>query len=263
MRNNRLSRLMVAIAIVIILIPILVILMWTVTARWPWPNMLPESFTTRTIAELASSDITEVLSSSILLATLVALFSTAIAVMTARATEIYRIRAAKTVSFVALLPLLVPGTAFAMGVQVSLIRMGLNDTIAGVVLVHVIAALPYSILIMLDMTRMIGINHEEQAAVLGAAPTRGFFDASLPQLMPGILSSASMAYIISYSQYFTTLMAGGGKIKTLALVLVPYIQSGDRALSAIYAVVFVGSALLIFVIFELLLHKMENNGGRK
>ena len=32
----------------------------------------------------------------------------------------------------------------------------------------------------------------------------------------------------------------------LALVLVPYIQSGDRPLASVYAVVFVGSALLIF-----------------
>ena len=66
----------------------------------------------------------------------------------------------------------------------------------------------------------------------------------------------SMAYIISYSQYFTTLLAGGGKIKTLALVLVPYIQSGDRALASIYAVVFVGSALIVFFILETLIHRM-------
>lgn len=256
MRNNRLSKLIVAISIIIIMLPVIVILMWTVTARWPWPNMLPENFSIRTIAELASSDIVEVLCSSIVLATFVAFFATVIAVMTARATEIYHIKGARTISYLALLPLLVPGTAFAMGVQVSLIRMGLNDTITGVVIVHVISALPYCVLIMLDVTRAVGIKLEEQAAVLGASPTRGFFDAAFPELLPGILSSASMAYIISYSQYFTTLLAGGGRIKTLALVLVPYIQSGDRALSAIYAVVFVGSALIVFFIFEAILHKL-------
>ena len=39
----------------------------------------------------------------------------------------------------------------------------------------------------------------------------------------------SMGFVLSYSQYFTTLMVGGGRVKTIALVLVPYIQSGDRA----------------------------------
>jgi putative spermidine/putrescine transport system permease protein len=65
-----------------------------------------------------------------------------------------------------------------------------------------------------------------------------------------------MAYIISYSQYFTTLLAGGGRVKTLALVMVPYIQSGDRALSSVYAVTFVGSALIVFFIFEALIHRI-------
>ena len=39
-------------------------------------------------------------------------------------------------------------------------------------------------------------------------------------------------------------------MKTISLVLVPYIQSGDRALSSIYSAAFVGSALLVFFIFE-------------
>ena len=262
-KRSRWSKLLVILAIVIIVMPVLVILLWSFTARWPWPALLPEALTTRTINELifGSAELGEVLGSSILLATLVAILATAIAVMTARATEIYHVRGYRHISYLALLPLLVPGTAFAIGIQVALIKMGLNDTIAGVVLVHLVAAMPYCILIMIDVTRAVGIRLEEQAAVLGAGPTRGFFDASLPQLLPGILSSASMAYIISYSQYFTTLLAGGGKIKTLALVLVPYIQSGDRALSSVYAVVFVGSALIVFFIFEAILHRITGKGG--
>ena len=39
-----------------------------------------------------------------------------------------------------LITLLVPGTVFAMGIQITLIRLRLSDTIAGVVLVHLIAA---------------------------------------------------------------------------------------------------------------------------
>jgi putative spermidine/putrescine transport system permease protein len=71
--------------------------------------------------------------------------------------------------------------------------MHLNDTIAGVVLVHMVAALPYCVTIMMDVTAAVGNSLEEQAAVLGATPLRSFADASLPQLMPGILSSASIS----------------------------------------------------------------------
>ena len=261
MKNRKALKLILAITLVIIMLPVAVIIIWTVTGRWPWPYLLPETYSIRSLTEMftGSSKIYEVLISSIILAALVAVLGTIIALMTARATEIYRIRGRRFIGFAALLPLLVPGTVFAMGIQVHLIRMGLGDTLAGVVIVHLVAALPYCITIMMDMTAAVGDSLEEQAQVLGANPMRAFMHVGLPQLLPGILSSVSMAYIISYSQYFTTLLAGGGKIKTLALVMVPYIQSGDRALSSIYALTFVGSALMVFAVFEAIIHKMIRN----
>lgn len=260
MSKNRLMKTVLIITSIIIILPVIVVLIWTVTARWPWPDLLPESLTFRTVRELlfGSHSLADILVSSIVLATAVALLSTVIALMTARATEIYRVPGRKVITFAAFLPLLVPGTVFAMGIQTSLIRMHINDTLTGVVLVHLVAALPYCITIMMDVTAAVGDSLEEQAAVLGAGPLRAFADVSLPQLLPGILSSVSMAYIISYSQYFTTLLAGGARIKTLALVLVPYIQSGDRALASIYAAVFVGSALAVFFILEAVIQKMVN-----
>ena len=150
-----------------------------------------------------------------------------------------------------------------MGIQITLIRLGLSDTVTGVILVHLITALPYCITIMTDVTRQVGCRLEEQAMVLGAGPFRAFFQVTLPALLPGILSSVSMGFILSYSQYFTTLMVGGGRVKTIALMLVPYIQSGDRALSSVYAVAFVGSALLVFFLFEGMIHSFTKRGVSK
>ena len=264
MRDKKALGAILALTVLVIMLPVIVILIWTVTGRWPWPSLLPETYTLRTITELFSgtSDLHEILRSSVILATTVAVLGTAIALMTARATEIYRIKGSGLVRFLSMLPLLVPGTVFAMGIQVYLIRLGLGDTVAGVVIVHLVAALPYCVTIMMDITASTGDSLEEQAQVLGAGLFRAFFHVTLPQLMPGILSSMSMAYIISYSQYFTTLLAGGGKVKTLALVMVPYIQSGDRALSSVYAVTFVGSALAVFAVFEALIQRIMKGNDR-
>ena len=127
-------------------------------------------------------------------------------------------------------------------------------------LVHLVCALPYCLAIMGDVTRSVGVRLEEQAQVLGASSIRAFFAVTLPALMPGILSSMSMGFILSYSQYFTTLMVGGGRVKTIALVLVPYIQSGDRALASAYSVAFVGSAMIVFFVFEALIKRLQKEG---
>lgn len=256
-------RLVLLLSAAIILIPCAVLLLWSVTGRWPWPNLLPQSLTLRTIEELlfGSAKLPQLLGSSIALSAAVALLSTATGILTARATELYSFRGKWLIRFGTFLPLLVPATVFAMGIQITLIRLGLSDTIPGVILVHLICCVPYSASLLTDLTRALGSRLEEQAAVLGATPLRAFWEVSFPALLPGIFSSFSMAFIISYSQYFTTLMAGGGRIKTIALVLVPYIQSGDRALSSIYSAAFIGSALLIFLIFEGLIHRCLKGGS--
>ena len=265
MKKNPILKTVLALTLFGIFLPMAVVVLWSVTERWPWPLLLPESYSLRTVKELffGSAKLPRILFSSISLGLTVAALGTVIGILTARATELYRFRGRKLVHLASFLPLLVPGTVFAMGIQITLIRLGLSDTIGGVVIVHLIAAVPYCITIMTDVTRAVGNKLEHQAMVLGADPFRAFFQVTLPALLPGILSSMSMGFILSYSQYFTTLMVGGGRVKTIALVLVPYIQSGDRALSAVYSVAFVGSALLVFFVFETLIHSMQKRGENR
>ncbi len=259
MKRHPIFNLILAAAGLCILLPMALLLVWSAAARWPWPDLLPEEYSLRTVRELlfGTASLPALVGSSTLLALVVAVLGTAVGLLTARATELYDIPGKSLVRFGTFLPLLVPGTVFAMGIQITLIRLGLADTAAGVVLVHTIVAMPYCITILTDVTRAVGVKYEEQAAVLGAGPVRAFFQASLPALLPGVLSSMSMGFILSSSQYFTTLMVGGGRVRTLALVLVPYIQSGDRSLSAIYSVAFAGSALAVFFVLEGLLHLLQ------
>ena len=259
MKKHPLLKILLVTVLCCIFLPMIVVVLWSVTGRWPWPELLPESYTLRTIKELffGSASLPKLLFSSISLALTVGILGTLIGILTARATELYQFRGKALVYMGSFFPLLVPGTVFAMGIQITLIRLGLSDTVAGVILVHLIAAVPYCITIMTDVTKAVGNRLEQQAMVLGAAPLRSFWEVTLPSLLPGILSSMSMGFILSYSQYFTTLMVGGGRVKTIALVLVPYIQSGDRALSSVYSVAFVGSALLVFFLFEGIIHKLQ------
>ena len=265
MKKHWFWRCFLALVACCILIPAFQLLLWSVTERWPWPGLLPESLSLRTVRELlfGSANLPRLLLSSISLGLAVAFLGTVIGILTARATELYSFRGKGLISFGAFLPLLVPGTVFAMGIQITLIRLGLSDTVAGVVLVHLIAAVPYCITIMTDVTRAVGDKYEQQAMVLGATPLRAFCLGTLPSLLPGILASMSMGFVLSYSQYFTTLMVGGGRVKTIALVLIPYIQSGDRALSSVYCVAFVGSALVVFHIFESLIDLWQKQEGKQ
>ena len=212
MKRGRLLKPVLWLTAACIILPAIVLLIWCFAARWPWPGILPESLSLRTVKELifGSAKLPKLLLSSISLSFAVAAISTTIGIATARATELYEFRGKGLIRFFSLLPLLVPGTVLAIGAQIMLLKVGLGDSIAGIILIHTVASVPYCITIMTDVTAALGDKFEEQAATLGAGPFRAFFEVTLPNLMPGIMSSFSMGFIISYSQYFTTLIIGGG-----------------------------------------------------
>ena len=179
-----------------------------------------------------------------------AFLSVVIGTMTARALECYDFFGKRLFSFMSMLPFLVPGTVFAMGVQITFIKCGLSGTVLGVIIVHLICSLPYAVTLMQDGTRAMGVKLEEQARVLGAGALQAFFKVTLPNLFPVMLSAFSMAFVVSFSQYFLTLMIGGGNVKTFAIVMVPYLGSGERNFASIYSVIFLVIMLLVFGILE-------------
>ena len=136
------------------------------------------------------------------------------------------------------------------GVQITFIKCGLSGTVLGVIIVHLICSLPYAVTLMQDGTRAMGVKLEEQARVLGAGALQAFFESDTSESFPVMLSAFSMAFVVSFSQYFLTLMIGGGKCQTFAIVMVPYLGSGERNFASIYSVIFLVFMLLVFGILE-------------
>lgn len=235
-----------------VLFPILILIIWSFTGLWPWPHLLPETLSFRAVEELLGgySGAIKVLFSSILLSVIVALIAVIISISAARAIVFYDFFGRNFLRFMVLMPVIVPATAFAMGIHVFFMKIGLSDTVLGVILVHSILCLPYTVRIMTEVTEATGDKLEVQARVLGASPFKVFTHITLPIAMPGILSSICMAFIISFSQYFVTLLIGGGTVVTYAMFMFPYIQSGDRTIASAYSVLFLLATLIVFIVLD-------------
>lgn len=260
MKNKSVTfRLVFITTTILIIMPLIVLVIWSVAKNWRFPNLLPESLTDRGFKELFSSTsgVFSVVVSSVFLSVCVGILSTMIGILTSRAIVIYDFKFKNAILFFNLLPLMIPATAFAMGIHVVFIYFGINDTVLGVIIIHLICSLPYPVNIMTDITKMSGKGLEEQALLLGATPFKAFKEVSIPALSPGLITSFCMAYIISFSQYFITLIIGGGNVQTLSTLMVPYIQSGDRTISGAYSVAFILSTLLLFGIVEAISKKIR------
>ncbi len=247
-KKNIWENLIIIIFCLVVILPILTIVVWVFTERWSWPSLIPQTFSLRAVKSIFRNgkDLTQLFASSLMISFTVAFFSVAIGTMTARALECYQFFGKKVFSFLSMLPFLVPGSVFAMGIQITFIKSGLSGTVPGVILVHLICSLPYAVTLMQDGTRAMGVKLEEQARVLGAGAWQAFYKVTLPNLFPVMLSAFSMSFIVSFSQYFLTLMIGGGSVRTFAIVMVPFLTSGERNFASIYSVIFLAVMLVVF-----------------
>ena len=250
------ARLFVLVHLAVVVVPLVVVGVWAFATAWPWPGLLPKGWTLRGIELVLGSGL-ECLGLSVGIAVASSGVATLAATAVARALCCYRWHGRQLVRFGVLLPFLVPTTVFAMGIQVAFIRLGLAGTVGGVVLAHAVVALPYAVAIMLDATAAAGTRLEEAARTLGASGLRAFVRVTLPLLAPGMVTALSMGYILSFSQYFLTLLVGSGRVKTFALVLFPYLSGGDRTVAGAYGLVFIVATLVAFFAFEALLRKLR------
>ncbi len=254
------ARIYLAVHLILVLVPIAIVATWSISAAWPWPALVPSSPTARGL-DTVLADSSAGLGSlwlSIGIACAVAALTTGVAALAARAICLHEWRGRRLFEFACMLPFLIPSTVFAMGVQVAFIRLGLARSVGGVILAHCIVALPYAIGIMCDVTRAAGRRMEEAAQLCGAGRLSTLVHATLPGLAPGIASSLLMCYIMSFSQYFLTLLIGGGAVRTFALVLFPYLGGGDRTVAGAYGIVFIAVTLAVFLVFELLPRKLRS-----
>ena len=156
----------------------------------------------------------------------------------------YEFRGKDLISVILTLPVIVPPLCVAMGLHLWFIKIGLASTFSGVVLVHLTFCLPYSVFVLWGVFSNYNPDYEEQARSLGASSWNVIFRVMLPLTFPGIMVAGLFSFLLSWSQYLSTLIIGGGRVTTLPILLFALMGSGDRSVAAAVSIVFVVPAFL-------------------
>jgi putative spermidine/putrescine transport system permease protein len=234
-----LAHLLYLVALIVLGLSLLVLVIYAFTPQWPWPDLWPSKFSFKRLTKLWQGDFPQVLASSLLLSFLASILAALVSLPAARALALYDFPAKKLVRLLFALPLLIPATSYFIGLESLFTRWGISNSFAGVLLGHALVILPYSVFTLENIWRQLGKGYEEQAISLGAKPIQAIKEVSLPLMAPALISCLALGFVISFGQYFLTLMLGGGRVKTLSLILVPYMQSSNRLLAAQSSLLFV------------------------
>ncbi|MBA2675944.1 ABC transporter permease subunit [Ramlibacter sp.] len=221
-------------------ISMLGMLLWSVAVPWRFPQAFPPGLTldtwVRQSGQLAGPAWTTLL---------VGVASTAVAlVLTLACLENEsrtggsagrQKRALSASVWLLYVPLLVPQIAFLFGLQVLLIRLGLDANHLAVISAHLVFVLPYLFLSLADPWRAFDTQYARAAASLGASPWRMFFRVKLPILLKPLLVACAVAFAVSAGQYLPTLFAGAGRVATLTTEAVTLSAGADRRVIGAWA----------------------------
>ena len=84
--------------------------------------------------------------------------------------------------------------------------------------------------------------------ILGADEITTFWRVTVPQLLPGILSGAMLAFIMSFDDYVITSFVAGPGSTTLPMVVYTMARKTvEPSINAISTIILVATVLLVFL----------------
>ncbi|MCZ8516963.1 ABC transporter permease subunit [Paenibacillus filicis] len=245
--------LITAFVIALIILPFIPLLLSSVSAGWRWPEVLPHSYSLRSWEYVFSpnSGTLEAIWTSVYIAMFVTVINIVIAVPAADALARREFKGKRIVEGVLYAPMIVPAFVPVMGLYMTFIKLGLTESVYGVILSHLSPTLPYMIRALIVSFGTLGFQWEEQGRMLGAKRFARFRHIVLPHILPGIAAGASLSILVSLSQYLITFLVGGGQVMTLPLLLFPFISGGDPAVGSAYTLLFAGVSVILLWVMDL------------
>ena len=112
---------------------------------------------------------------------------------------------------------------------------------------HITFCLPYVILQVLPKLQQMDTALPEAAQDLGCTPLRAFFKVTIPEILPGILTGAIMAFSMSLDDFVISYFTAGNGFQTLPIRI--YNMTKKTVTPKMYAL----ATIIFFVILALLL----------
>lgn len=233
-------------AIALAVASMLGLLVWSVAEDWRFPDDWPTSLSLATW-DRQWHEVGQATVATLVIGGLSTLCALVLALACLENERRRRLRPGSGTLWLLYIPLLVPQIAFVFGLQVWLVRLGLDGTVLAVVWSHLTFVLPYVFLGLADPFRALDTRYERASAAMGLSPGATFLRVKLPILLKPILVSASVGFAVSVAMYLPTLFAGAGRIATLTTEAVTLSSGADRRILGVYGTLQAAMPLLVFL----------------
>lgn len=157
------------------------------------------------------------------------------------------------------IPVLNPDIVTGVALMILFITIGMQLGFGTVLIAHLVFDIPHVILCVLPKLRQLDDNLYEVALDLGANPVQAFFKVVLPEIMPGIISGAIMAFTLSLDDFVISFFTTGNGVTNLSIAIYSMARRGiNPKINALSTLLFISVLSLLFLVNKRDAKALEN-----
>lgn len=157
------------------------------------------------------------------------------------------------------LPLMNPEIVTAIGFMLLFITFQIEKGFVTMLLAHIAFCIPYVMLSVMPKIRSLDPNLADAAMDLGATPWQALIKVIVPQIAPGILSGALIAFTMSIDDFIISYFVTGSGVKNLSIMVYTMSKRVNPSINAIstLVVVIITAALIVINVVPIISAKRE------
>lgn len=166
------------------------------------------------------------------------------------------------------LPMMNPEIVTAIGLMLLFITFRVEKGYMTMLLAHIAFCIPYVMLSVMPKIRSLDPNLADAAMDLGATPWKALVKVVVPQITPGIVSGALIAFTMSVDDFIISYFVTGRGVKNLSIMVYTMSKRMNPSINAIstLVVVLITIVLVVINVVPMLATKREhreNTGKRR
>lgn len=134
-------------------------------------------------------------------------------------------------------PIMNPEIVTAIGLMLLFITFQIEKGFVTLLLAHIAFCIPYVILSIMPKIKSLDPNLDDAAMDLGATPWQALVKVIVPQIMPGIVSGALIAFTMSFDDFVISYFVTGQGVKNLSIMVYTMSKRINPSVNAISTLV--------------------------
>lgn len=197
---------------------------------------------------LERPDILRGLEASLIVGIASTVISAALGTLVALALARHRFRGRTALEGFLYVPIVTPEIVVGISLLLLFALVKIPLGLTTIVIAHVAFSLSFVVVVVLARLEGMDQNLEEAAMILGADEITTFWKVTVPQLWPGILSGALLAFTMSFDDFVITSFVSGSGSSTLPIVVYGMVRRNvEPSINAISTIILLVTTALIYL----------------